>query len=261
MDETAVLKSLRKGILNTAHIGRDGNIQSCFSSLEILWALYNGGMNYTPENRGTPFHDRFVLSKGQSNLALMAVLAECGYIGREELNSFCKINSRISMQADRTKFDGLIECSAGSLGHGFPIAVGMAFAAKIRGSDEHIFTLVGDGEMNEGTMWETMLFAASEDLDNLTMIVDDNGSINKMLKGFDLMKKLEAFGFVVEKVSGHNVDEIKNALQKRGGKPTAIIAKTVRGYGCKTVMEDNSWFHRYPQDDELSALCREVDEF
>ncbi len=261
MNEMDTMKSLRKRMLAVSNIGRDGNLQSGFSSLEILWALYHGGMNYTQENRMDVGHDRFVLSKGQSNLALMTVLAECGYIGSAELETFCGIDSRISMQADRTKFDGLIECSAGSLGHGFPIAVGMALAAKLRRSGEHVYVLVGDGEMNEGTMWEAMLFAASENLDNITMIVDDNGSVNKMLRGMDLPGKFSSFGFAVETVNGHNIGEIRDTLQKRDGRPRAVLAKTVRGYGCKTLMEDDSWFHRYPRADELAGLYKEVDEF
>ncbi len=261
MSEIDTMKSLRKEMITLSNLGRDGNLQSCFSSLEILWALYHGGMNYTCKNRMGKEHDRFVLSKGQSNLALMVVLAECGYIGHDELKDFCKLDSRISMQADRTKFDGLIECSAGSLGHGFPISVGMAFAAKICNFPGHVYTLVGDGEMSEGTMWEAMLFAASENLDNITMIVDDNNSVSKMISGMNLSEKLSAFGFAVENVNGHNITEISSALKRKNGKPTAIIAKTIRGYGCKTLMEDPSWFHRFPSRDELPRLYKEVDEF
>ncbi len=262
MNDNDIMKELRKKMLYISSIGKDGNLQSCFSSLEILWALYNGVMDISPENYGTTKHDRFVLSKGQSNLALMSVLAQSGYIPKDELNEFCKLNSRISMQADRTKFPGLIECSAGSLGHGFPIAAGMALAAKIRNSGEHIYVLVGDGEMNEGTMWEAMIFAAYENLDNITMIIDDNESINSMIKnGLSLPEKLSSFGFAMEKADGHNINEIKSVLKKRSNKPTAVIAKTIRGYGCKTLMKDKSWFHRFPDANELPALCKEVDEF
>lgn len=249
-------------MLRVSHLGQDGNLQSCFSSAEILWALYDGVLRLTPETVCQPIHDRFVLSKGQSNLALMTVLAYRGFLPLAELDTFCRYNSRISMQADRTKFGGVVETSAGSLGHGFPIAAGMAWAAKIKGSGEHVYVLAGDGEMNEGTMWEAALFAASEALDNLTLVIDDNNSIGRMLHMGDLAGKLEAFGFSVQCVDGHNVGALKDALMcKSEGKPAAVLAKTVRGYGSKTLMGDRSWFHRWPKADELQILCEEVDAF
>jgi transketolase len=165
------------------------------------------------------------------------------------------------MQADRTKFDQLIETSAGSLGHGFPMAVGMAWAKKIKDEDGRIFCLAGDGEMNEGTMWEAVIFAASEHLDNLILIIDDNRSIGRMIDMGSLPEKLQAFGFTVSEVDGHDTEALKSALKEKQDKPYAVLAKTVRGWGSKTLMEDRSWFHRYPKGDELEMLCREVDEF
>lgn len=253
-------KSIRKRMLEISAAGRDGNLQSCFSSVEILWTIYDGILDLTPEKLARP-HDRFFLSKGQSNLALMTVLAEKGLIPRTELGGFCSFDSRIAMQADKTKFEGQIENSAGSLGHGFPMAVGAAWAAKIKKTGERVFVLAGDGEMNEGTMWEAALFAASEGLDNLTLVVDDNGSIGRMLSFGDLAAKLEAFGFETETVDGHSENELTAALKKTGDRPRAIIAKTVRGYGSKTLTEDRSWFHRYPTESELAELKREVDAF
>jgi len=253
-------KSIRKRMLEISAAGRDGNLQSCFSSVEILWTIYDGILDLTPEKLARP-HDRFFLSKGQSNLALMTVLAEKGLIPKTELGGFCAFDSRIAMQADKTKFEGQIENSAGSLGHGFPMAVGAAWAAKIKKTGERVFVLAGDGEMNEGTMWEAALFAASEGLDNLTLVVDDNGSIGRMLSFGDLAAKLEAFGFETETVDGHSENELAAALKKTGDRPRAIIAKTVRGYGSKTLTEDRSWFHRYPIGDELEELKREVDAF
>ena len=253
-------KSIRKRMLEISAKGRDGNLQSCFSSVEIIYALYDRVLDLTPEKLARP-HDRFFLSKGQSNLTLMTVLAEKGLIPQAELGGFCAFDSRIAMQADRTKFGGLLENSAGSLGHGFPMAVGYAWAAKIKKTGERVFVLAGDGEMNEGTMWEAALFASSEGLKDLTLIVDDNGSIGRMLSFGDLAAKLEAFGFDVETVDGHSVDELATAMKKTGDRPRAIIAKTVRGYGSRTLTEDRSWFHRYPTETELVELKREVDAF
>lgn len=262
MGLTDISKALRKDMLRASHQGRDGNLQSCFSSAEILWTLYDGVMDVTPESVREPVHDRFILSKGQSNLALMSVLSRKGFFPKEELDTFCRFDSRIAMQADRTKFDGVIENSAGSLGHGLPMAVGMAWAAKIKKSSEHIYVLAGDGEMNEGTMWEAVLFAASEKLDKLSLIVDDNGSIDRMLDMGDIARKLETFGFFVQTVDGHDVQALTQALNSKSkSQPNAILAKTIRGYGSKTLMEDRSWFHRWPTSEELQLLTAEVDAF
>lgn len=256
-----ILKRLRKRILKTSAIGHDGNLQSCFSSLEILWTLYNYFLPNQKSEYDNEDRNKFVLSKGQSNLALMTVLAEKGLLDKSEPDSFCKFDSRISMQADRIKFGGIVEASAGSLGHGFPIAVGMAWAKKIKKYSGRIFCLAGDGEMNEGTMWEVMLFASSEKLNNLTLIIDDNNSIGNLINFGSFSEKLSAFGFDVLSVNGHDVDELKRAFAHKADKPCAVLAKTVRGYGSNTLMNDRSWFHRYPENDELDILCREVDEF
>lgn len=256
-----ILKEMRKTMLRVSAAGKDGNLQSCFSSLEILWALYNGFLPLSKADISNKNRNRFVLSKGQSNLALMVVLAEKGLIEESELYTFCQFGSRISMQADRTKFGSLIEASAGSLGHGFPISVGMAWANRIKGSRGRVFCLAGDGEMNEGTMWEAALFSSSEKLNNLTLIVDYNHSLEKMIHVGDMGEKLNAFGFDVIRVDGHDLNQLTDAYHARTQKPVAVLAETIRGWGSKTLMEDRSWFHRYPGNDELEILFKEVDEF
>ena len=237
--------------------GKDGNLQSCFSSLEIIWTIYDTIIPNSKENRGS----RFILSKGQSNLALLAVLEAKGLLEEGELDTFCQFDSRVSMQADRTKFNGIIETSAGSLGHGFPMAVGMAWAERIMGRERKVYCLAGDGEMNEGTMWEAALFASSEKLNNLTLIIDHNHSYEGMIDMGDLEVKFQSFGFYVLRVNGHNITEVEAALIAESDKPVVILAETVRGWGSKTLMADRSWFHRYPKNDELSRLLEEVDEF
>lgn len=256
-----VLKEMRKTMLRISAEGKDGNLQSCFSSLEILWSLYDGFIPVSEEGIKDEDRNRFVLSKGQSNLALMVVLSEKGLIDKTELFTFCKFGSRISMQADKTKFGPFIEISAGSLGHGFPISVGMAWAHKIKANKGRVFCLVGDGEMNEGTMWESALFASSEKLDNLTLIVDYNHSVDEMINMGNMGEKLCAFGFDVIQVDGHDLDQLTNAFNTQTKKPTAILAETKRGWGNKSLLEDRSWFHRYPKDYELEKLFEEVDEF
>ncbi len=261
MENKNVLKKLRKKILYISLIGKDGNIQSCFSSLEIIWTIYSFFLSVGRTEHFSEGRNRFVLSKGQSNLAVMVVLAEKGVIEERELEKFCKFDSRISMQADRTKFSGIVETSAGSLGHGFPMAVGMAWAKKIKSEKGKIFCLAGDGEMNEGTMWEAAIFASSEKLNNLVLIVDDNSSISRLIDIGSLKDKFIAFGFIVSEVNGHDVEALKEVLELNFDKPHVVLAKTIRGWGSKTLIEDRSWFHRYPKEDEIELLCREVDDF
>lgn len=259
------IRQLRKRILEVSHLGHDGNLQSCFSSVEILYALYHGVMNWSPETAKSPERDFFILSKGQSCLALSVVLESLGLFRPEEINGFCKFGSRFSMQLDRTKFpEGGIENSAGSLGHGFPMAVGVANACRIKGTGNRVYVLAGDGEMNEGTMWETCAFAGGHRMDNITLIIDDNDSIGRMLDLSPLRGKLEVFGFAVFETDGHDVEALTDVLdgcRNVTGRPQAVIARTIRGYGSGTLMGDNSWFHRSPDAEELKLLKKEVEAF
>jgi transketolase len=257
---TKKLKNLRKKILEISFFGQDGNLQSVFSALEIMWVLYDKVINLSPENYDE--RDLFVLSKGQATLGLFIILAENGIFSYDELNTFCKFDSRFSMQADKTKFEKGIENSAGSLGHGFPMAVGMAMANKIKGIKSKVITLVGDGEFNEGTMWEAAILAGHKKLDNLCLIIDDNSSIGKMVNMGDMAKKLNEFGFKTTTINGHDCFQIYDACtMKHDGAPHAIIAKTFRGYGCETMMNKSEWFHKAPNKKELEILLREVDSF
>ncbi len=258
---TKAAEQLRISILKTACYGRDANLQSIFSSVEILRVLYDRILAVTPEIVNSPDRDYFILSKGQSTMGLLALLAEKGFFPTEELKTACQYDSRISMQADRTKVPG-IEISAGSLGHGFPIAAGIAFSCKKQHRKNQIYVLAGDGEMNEGTMWEALLFAASEKLDNLTLIIDDNDSISEMLHIGNLRCKLETFGFDTVITDGHCEDSLYAALTRpHRDMPRAVIAKTMRGYGSDIMMNDRSWFHRAPDHDELEKLCEDVRNF
>lgn len=258
---TEQAKKTREYVLRTAHAGGDANLQSVFSSIEIMQTLYDRVLRITPVTADDPGRDRFVLSKGQSTMGLLAILAQKGFFPLEELFTACRYESRISMQADRTKLPG-VEISAGSLGHGFPIAAGIAWGNKMQGAKGRVFVLAGDGEMNEGTMWEAALFAGSEKLDNLTLIIDDNESIGQMLHMGDLSEKLRCFGFATAIVDGHDEDAIEQAIvQPHEGQPLVVVAKTKRGYGSTTMMTDPQWFHRAPSDEELEMLIREVERF
>ena len=258
------LKELRKLCLEASYFGKDGNLQSTFSSLEILYTLYNRIFDLEKIKRKDENRDIFIMSKGQSNLGFMATLTQIGILSKEELNSFCKLHSRISMQVDFTKFDTVVENSAGSLGHGFPMAVGVAIAKKIKKAGGRVYCLAGDGEMNEGTMWEACIMAASEKLDNLCLIIDDNKSIKDIINLDSFKEKLEAFGFMVYKVNGHDETELERVFRESvnmSSKPVAVIAETQRGYGSNTLMNEKEWFHKAPNEGELKMLVEEVEKF
>lgn len=261
-----ISKKLRKSALYLSHKCQDGNLQSVFSCLDIVWTLYDRVMTWSPETAQDEDRDFFIISKGQATLALYPVLIEKGLFTMEEIASeIGTFDSRYCIQTDLTKFQGGIENNAGSLGHGLPFAAGIAHANKIKGSPSHVYVLCGDGEFCEGTMWESCLFAAAKKLDNLCVMIDDNDSVGAMIDMGDMAQKLEAFGFDVRRVDGHDMAALETIFLELGvlanGKPKAVIARTVRGYGSKIMMEHDIWFHKAPNADELEMLCREVDAF
>jgi len=260
-----ICKTLRKNSLLLSHRCSDGNLQSVFSCLDIVWVLYDRIMRWSPEKAMDDNRDFFIISKGQATLALFPVLIEKGFFSLDEVaNTIGQFDSRFCIQTDMTKFDGGIENNAGSLGHGFPFATGIAYANKIKKSPSRVFTLVGDGEFCEGTMWESCIFAAAKKLDNLCVIIDDNNSVGAMVDMGDMRAKLDAFGFDVSSVDGHDTVALEQVLlntDNANGKPKAIIAKTHRGWGSQTLAGDDIWFHKAPNAEELQLLMREVDAF
>lgn len=260
-----ISKTLRKKALYLSHKCKDGNLQSVFSCLDVVWVLYDKIMNWSPKKAQDDDRDFFIISKGQATLALYPVLIEKGYFKMEEIApEIGTFNSRYCIQTDLTKFQGGIENNAGSLGHGLPFAVGIANANKIKKSPSEVYVLCGDGEFCEGTMWESCIFASAKKLDNLCVIVDDNNSVGAMVDMGDMKAKLTAFGFDVEVVDGHNMEELEQVFKHlktlKNGKPKAVIAKTVRGYGSKTMIENDIWFHKSPNEEELELLTKEVEQ-
>ena len=261
-----ISKELRKEALYLSHKCRDGNLQSVFSCLDIVWTLYDRIMNWDAKNPTDKDRDIFIISKGQATLALYPVLIRKGLFKKEEVEeNIGKFDSRYCIQTDLTKFQGGIENNAGSLGHGLPFAVGIAYANKIKKSPSCVYALCGDGEFCEGTMWESCIFAAGKHLDNLCLIIDDNDSVGAMIDLGNMKERLLSFGFDVAEVDGHNMKELENTFlnmrDMKNGKPKAVIAKTVRGYGSKTMTENDIWFHKAPNEEELSILTGEVDAF
>jgi len=261
-----ISKTLRKEALYLSHKCQDGNLQSVFSCLDIVWTLYDKMMNWSPEKALDDDRDFFIISKGQATLALYPVLIEKKMFTMKEIESeIGTFNSRYCIQTDLTKFQGGIENNAGSLGHGLPFAVGIAKANKIKNSPSQVYVLCGDGEFCQGTMWEACIFAGSKQLDNMCLIIDDNDSVGAMVSLGDMCQKLAAFGFDTRSVDGHNMYELEKTFielkELKNGKPKAVIAHTVRGYGSKTMTDHEIWFHKAPNEEELELLTKEVEAF
>lgn len=257
---------LRKDALYLSHRCGDGNLQSVFSCLDIVWTLYDRVMNWSPQNALDENRDFFIISKGQATLALYPVLIRKGFFSMEEVaENMGGFHSRYCIQTDLTKFEGGVENNAGSLGHGLPFAAGLAMGARIQGRPSHVYVLCGDGEFCEGTMWEACLFAASRMLDNLCLIIDDNDSVRAMVPMNNMADRLRVFGFDVRCVNGHDEAALERAFldmrARKNGRPKAVIARTVRGYGSPTMTENDIWFHKAPNAGELVMLQKEVDAF
>lgn len=258
-----ICRELRKDILYLSHRCQDGNLQSAFSCIDTLWVLYTEFMNWSPAKALDDDRDIFIISKGQATLALYPILIKLGLYSMDEIaETIGKFDSRFCNQVDVTKFEGGIENSAGSLGHGLPFAVGIAMANKIKNIDSTTYVLCGDGEFTEGTMWESCILAGTHKLDNLCVIIDDNDSVGAMVDMGSMKDKLEFFGFDVYDADGHNTDSLRSAFSYgRNGRPVAVITHTVRGYGSRTLTENDVWFHKAPNAEELVMLNKEVDEF
>ena len=253
---------IRKSILQSCSASGEGHIPSCFSVVEILAELYGNTMKYRNDDPQWEDRDYFILSKGHASLALYVVLAEVGFISEAELLDFAKYESRLGGHPDRNKVPG-VEASTGSLGHGFPFAAGIALGLKIKHKSNLVFVLIGDGEANEGTIWETAMVAAHRRLDNLVGILDDNQSTGRCLPLTDVAKKWDAFGWKVHEVDGHNNVEIRTAFQSiardKPASPVMIVAHTIKGKGSH-LLENNSfaWHHKSPSPAELDIIMREL---
>jgi transketolase len=243
-------KKLRQKILRAAFESQAGHIPSAFSILEIIYLLYN---DYLSED------DVFVLSKGHGCLALYAVFLHMGYLTEEEFYSFTKYDSKLGGHPHRGKHPK-IYASTGSLGHGLPICVGAALAKKIGHTDDKVFCVVGDGECNEGSIWESAMIADNLKLGNLICIVDDNSSQIRSLPSKNLASKFRAFGWrVIEVVDGHSLGALSAAFDKTQRTteiPTAIICNTIKGKGV-TEMEENmfAWHHGPPNEEQYKRFC------
>ena len=259
---------VRKGIVTAVHAAKSGHPGGSLSAADILTYLYFEEMNIDPAQPKKADRDRFVLSKGHNAPGLYAVLAERGYFSKKDLLTLRHIGSYLQGHPDMKHING-VDMSSGSLGQGISAAVGMAVSAKISGDSYHVYTLLGDGEIQEGQVWEAAMFAGHRKLDNLTVIVDNNnlqidGSIEDVCSPYPIDKKFEAFNFHVICVEdGNDMEQLKKAFDEAKtvkGKPVAIIARTLKGKGVSFMENKASWHGKAPNDEEFPQAMKELDE-
>ena len=259
---------VRKGIVTAVHAAKSGHPGGSLSAADILTYLYCEEMNIDPAQPKKADRDRFVLSKGHNAPGLYAVLAERGYFSKKDLLTLRHIGSYLQGHPDMKHING-VDMSSGSLGQGISAAAGMAVSAKISGDSYHVYTLLGDGEIQEGQVWEAAMFAGHRKLDNLTVIVDNNnlqidGSIEDVCSPYPIDKKFEAFNFHVICVEdGNDMGQLKKAFDEAKtvkGKPVAVIARTLKGKGVSFMENKASWHGKAPNDEEFSQAMKELDE-
>jgi transketolase len=258
--------TLRRTVIEMAYAGSTGHIAPAFSIIEILAVLYRSHLNLVDGTPNCPGRDYLILSKGHGVMAQYACMHELGWLSSEDLARYF---------SDGTALKGLsdahtpgVETTSGSMGHGLSVGVGLAWAAKRHRTAQRCFVIVGDGEMNEGSIWEAFLFAAHWGLSNLTVIIDNNGlqamgRVEEILRLGSIAEKLQAFGFETREVNGHDEAALDLALQQLGKlgstRPRAIVAKTVKGYGVSFMHDNNVWHYTRLTPDTYRAAVSELD--
>lgn len=259
-------RALRGEILQILRASRRGHIGSAFSLIEILRTLYEQVLHIDPAHPMDPARDRLILSKGHGCLALYVMLADRGFFPREELQRFCRHGALLGGHPEFGRTPG-IEFSTGSLGHGLPVAVGMALAARLDRRPSRVYAILGDGECDEGSVWEAALCAAKHRLDHLTVLVDRNkmqsyGPTTEVQDLEPFADKWRSFGFAVAEVDGHDMSALQRTLgvlPLQPGVPSALICHTIKGRGLASVEGNPAWHHKTAiADAELDALMREL---
>ncbi len=260
-----IANEIRIGIIEEVYAGKSGHPGGSLSCADILAVLYFNQMNINPETPKSPSRDRFVLSKGHASPALYSTLAQRGYFDKKELLSFRGIDSILQGHPDMKNIPG-VDMSTGSLGQGVSCANGMAMASKLNGDGFRVYCLVGDGEIEEGQIWEALMSAAHYKLDNLCVIVDNNnlqidGTITDVMSSYPINLKFESFGFNVINIDGHNMEEIVDAFNRAKtlkGRPTAIIAKTIKGKGVSFMENQVGWHGKAPNEEQYNQAISEL---
>jgi len=265
LDERSL--ALRRLVVRGLDGGKRGHLGSAFSLIEALRVLYDDILKFDPQNPTWADRDRCILSKGHGCLALYAILADKGFFPAEELDRFCRFDGMLGGHPERAKVPG-VEASTGALGHGLSIGLGQALAMRLQKRESRVFVLMGDGEINEGSVWEAAMSAGKHRLSNLVAMVDYN-----KLQSYDrtsvvqdlepLTDKWRAFGFAVHEVDGHDVDQLRHVLSSvpfESDKPSAIICHTVKGRGIAEAEGNPTWHHKSKiSDDEVAAMYAELD--
>lgn len=259
----AMAREIRKNALQMVHRAKASHIGSALSIADILAVLYGQVMHHDPFNHLSQTRDRLILSKGHACAAVYATLAEVGYISREDLLTYGQDFSWL-MNHISHKVPG-VEFSTGALGHGLPFGVGKALTARSRGDTWTTYVLLGDGEMDEGSNWEALMFASHHKLSNLVAVIDFNNlqsltTVNQTLSLEPLVDKLTAFGCDVSDIDGHDHDSLSEALTYRcPNKPRAVIARTIKGKGISFMENQVDWHYKNPNDEQLAAALQELE--
>lgn len=262
----ALSYDLRKNVIDMIVEGKGGHIGGDMSVMDILVELYFEQMNISPENMDNPDRDRFVMSKGHSVEALYAVLAKKGFFPIEQvIKEFSKFGSQF-IGHPNNKLPG-IEMNSGSLGHGLPVSVGMAMAGKMDKKDYRVYTVMGDGELAEGSVWEGAMAANQYKLDNLCAVVDRNhlqisGNTEDVMAHEDLKQRWASFGWHVISINGNDYKELKEAFdeaKKTKGKPTVVIANTIKGFGSSVMENKANWHHKVPNEEEYAQIMKDLE--
>ena len=269
MDKLKLMKTaneIRKGIVSSVHSAKAGHPGGSLSAADIFTYLYFEELNIDPKEPKKADRDRFVLSKGHTAPGYYSTLAHRGFFPVEDLTTLRKVGSYLQGHPDMKHIPG-VDMSSGSLGQGISAAVGMAISAKLSDDDYRVYTLLGDGEIQEGQVWEASMLAGHRKLDNLVVIVDNNnlqidGKITDVNSPYPIDKKFEAFNFHVINIDGNDFDQIEAAFKearKTKGMPTAIIAKTIKGKGVSFMEDQAGWHGKAPNDEQYAQAMEELE--
>ncbi|MGN0030433.1 MAG: transketolase [Candidatus Gastranaerophilaceae bacterium] len=257
------LKEIRETIIKMVHKAKVSHIGSALSVVDILYTLYYKVANITKDNICSKDRDIIILSKGHSSAALYSVLYHKGFITKEYLDGYSQNNGTLPCHIDKEK-SPFFEVSSGSLGHGPSLGLGFALAKKMNNNKGRVYVICGDGECNEGSVWEALMFASTHKLNNYVFIVDVNkyqgfGASNDVIDQTNIEVRLKSFGFETYSVNGHNTKQLEKTFKIKSNKPIAIVAHTVKGKGVSFMEDKLEWHYKSPNDEQLEIALKEIE--